>query len=420
MKIIHTSDWHLGQKFLYNGREAEHQMALDWLVDTIRSREVDGLIVAGDVFDIGNPPNYARRMYYRFLTQLIPTTCRHVLATGGNHDSPAMLEAPRDLLQALNIDVLGAITGALEDEAVEWRNEKGALEAVIAAVPFLRDRDLHFSVAGENGMERVDRLKNSIREHYRSLGRLIEERYAGAGVPLIATGHLYATGAQASGAQDNIYIGNKENIDARDFPEVFAYVALGHIHRPQAVGGLEHVRYSGSLIPLSFSETKDDKSVYLLEFEGAMLKKVEALELPTFRRLKTIQGPLEKVEEALKRFAGKQREGLAPWVEVIVETDRLIPQLDQRLHELTADKHLELLKIRLFRLYQAAQQEQLIPELGDLEELEVFKMKCQSYGSPPEEMDELVQTFLELREWMAGQEQGTGQAGTRLGEGEAP
>ena len=116
MKIIHTSDWHLGQKFLYNDREAEHQMALDWLLDTITQNEVDGLVVAGDIFDIGNPPNYARRMYYRFLTQLIHTSCRHVLITGGNHDSPAMLNAPRELLQALNIHVVGAATENLEDE----------------------------------------------------------------------------------------------------------------------------------------------------------------------------------------------------------------------------------------------------------------------------------------------------------------
>ncbi|MCB0556424.1 MAG: exonuclease SbcCD subunit D C-terminal domain-containing protein [Phaeodactylibacter sp.] len=400
MKIIHTSDWHLGQKFLYNDREAEHQMALDWLLDTITQNEVDGLVVAGDIFDIGNPPNYARRMYYRFLTQLIHTSCRHVLITGGNHDSPAMLNAPRELLQALNIHVVGAATENLEDELVEWRDESGKLEAIIAAAPFLRDRDLHFSVAGENGMERVERLKQGIRQHYEALGQLIQDIYPHIDWPVIATGHLYATGAQASGAQDNIYIGNKENIAADQFPTVFDYVALGHIHRPQAVGGMEHIRYSGSLIPLSFSETKDEKSVYLLHFEGKELKKVAPISLPAFRRLKTIQGPLEKVEEALKRFGKKEREGLPPWVEVIVETDRLIPQLDQRLHELTAEMYLELLKIRILRKYEAKKQEQALPELGDLEELEVFKMKCQRYGSPPEEMDELVETFLELRQWM--------------------
>ncbi|MCB9293867.1 MAG: exonuclease SbcCD subunit D C-terminal domain-containing protein [Lewinellaceae bacterium] len=400
MKIIHTSDWHLGQKFLYNGREEEHQLALDWLLGAIREQQPDGLIVAGDIFDIGNPPNYARRMYYRFLTQLMGTACRHVVITGGNHDSPSMLNAPRELLQALNIYVVGEASEDIRDEIVEWRDESGQLLAVVAAVPFLRDRDLHYSVSGEGGPGRVERIKEGLRRHYQEIGEIAEQQYGKAGVPLIATGHLYATGAEASDKQDNIYIGNKENIRARDFPKVFDYVALGHIHRPQEVGGLGHIRYSGSLLPLSFSETKDEKSIYLLEFEGRKLKGVESLPVPAFRRLKTIQGTLEEVEAALLRFGEKEREGLQPWVEVLVETGRMIPQLDKRLHELTADMDLELLKIRILNDYRALDAQAPAPELGELEELEVFKMRCQSFGSPPEELEELVETFLELRDWM--------------------
>ena len=375
-------------------------MALDWLLATIREQQADGLIVAGDVFDIGNPPNYARRMYYRFLTQLMGTSCRHVVITGGNHDSPSMLNAPRELLQALNIHVVGEASEELEDEVIEWKNEQGELMAVIAAVPFLRDRDLHFSVSGEGGMDRIQRIKEGLRRHYREIGELVGEKYKKAKVPFIATGHLYATGAEASEKQDNIYIGNKENIKAGDFPAVFDYVALGHIHRPQEVGGLSHVRYSGSLIPLSFSETRDEKSIYLLEFQGKQMKEAKSLAVPTFRRLKTIQGTLEEVEASLLRFGEKERGGLQPWVEALVETDRMIPQLDQRLHELTAEMDLELLKIRIINQYKALDAQAPAPELGELEELEVFKMRCQSYGSPPEEMEELVETFLELKEWM--------------------
>ncbi|MCB9265333.1 MAG: exonuclease SbcCD subunit D C-terminal domain-containing protein [Lewinellaceae bacterium] len=400
MKILHTSDWHLGQKFLYNGREEEHQMALDWLLATIRGREVEGIIVAGDIFDIGNPPNYARRMYYRFLTQLMGTSCRHVVIIGGNHDSPSMLNAPRELLQALNMHVIGEASEDLADEIIEWKNKDGKLMAVVAAVPFLRDRDLHFSVAGESGVGRVERIKEGLRRHYRETGKLVKEKYGKAKIPLIATGHLYATGAEASERQDNIYIGNKENIAAKDFPGVFDYVALGHIHRPQKIGGKHHIRYSGSLIPLSFSETKDEKSVFLLEFNGRQLEQVESIPVPTFRRLKTIQGTLEEVEASLRRFGEKERSGLRPWVEALVETDRIIPQLDQRLHELTSEMELELLKIRVLKQYQALDEQTATPELGELEELEVFKMKCRSFGSSPEEMDELVETFLELRGWM--------------------
>lgn len=414
MRIIHTSDWHLGQKLLYNDREEEHQMALDWLLECLKEQKADGLIVAGDIFDIGNPPNYARRMYYRFLTELINTSCRHVLFIGGNHDSPAMLNAPRDLLEAMNIHVIGAAGEQLEEEIVEWTNEKGAIEAVIAAVPFLRDRDLRNSVSGEGGLERLERVREGIKQHYQSIGELVEERYGQKPIPKIATGHLYAYGAEASAKQDNIYIGDKENIAASQFPAVFDYVALGHIHRPQTVGGIHHVRYSGSLIPLSFSETKDDKSVYLLEFKNQELQHCEPIGIPVFRRLKTIEGTLEEVEKSLIRFGKKKRAGLTPWVEVIVHTDRMIPQLDQHLRSLIeaeelVDKNgpkLEILKIKVNHQYQSISSQEPTRDLDELDAREVFKMKCESYGTAPDDMEELVRTFKELQDWMAENEDG--------------
>jgi len=106
MKILHTSDWHLGQKFLSKDRIDEHQSALDWLRQTIIEQEIDVLLVSGDIFDIGNPPSYARHLYYRFLTSLQGTYCRHVVITGGNHDSPSMLNAPKELLEILNVYVV--------------------------------------------------------------------------------------------------------------------------------------------------------------------------------------------------------------------------------------------------------------------------------------------------------------------------
>lgn len=405
MKIIHTSDWHLGQKLLYNDREEEHRLALDWLLDHIEQSKADGLIIAGDVFDIGNPPNYARRLYYRFLTRLQRTHCRHVLIIGGNHDSPAMLDAPKELLEALNIHVVGAASEKITDDIMEWKNEEGHLEAILAAVPFLRDRDLHYSVAGEGGMERMERIKAAIRAYYEKMATAIQQKYGEPFVPIIATGHLYAGGADAAPGQDNIYIGDRENIQAEQFPALFDYIALGHIHRPQMLGGNQHIRYSGSIIPLSFSETLDDKSIYLLTFEGKKLQQVEALPIPVFRRLKNIQGSLQEVEQSLLQFAQKEREGLTPWVDVLVQTDQLIPQLDQRLADLTADLPIQLLKIRLERHLALQESVLQIPDLEELQEMEVFKMKCTAYGSPPEEMQELEATFKELQTWMQESEE---------------
>jgi exonuclease SbcD len=214
----------------------------------------------------------------------------------------------------------------------------------------------------------------------------------------IVTGHLYATGAAASAKQDNIYIGDIENISASQFPAIFDYVALGHIHRPQIVGGLDKVRYSGSIIPLSFSETKDEKSVSLLSFVDGVLTTTQ-LPIPVFRRLKTIEGSLEEVEKRLLAFSSKEREGLSPWVEVMVETDKMIPQLDRHLRKLVEDREVEILKIKVRNQYLSLSAQELSPELDDLEVIDVFKMKCKSYGADPEEMDTLVATFIELQDW---------------------
>jgi len=400
MKILHTADWHLGQRFLFQERAEEHQMALDWLLEIISSHEVEVLIVAGDIFDINNPPNYARSQYYGFLTRLMKTSCRHVVIIGGNHDSPSMLHAPRPLLQALNIQVIGAVSENREDDLLLLKDDLGKSELLVAAIPFLRYRDLDVSVAGEGGHERVARIQAGLIRHYQQMGELAAA-YEKEGIPLIATGHLYATGALASDKQDNIYIGNIENINAEKFPKVFDYIALGHIHRPQTVGGLDHVRYAGSLIPLSFSETQDTKSVFLLETKGRKIKQVETVEIPVFRRLKTIAGPLQKVKEDLRRFADKEREGLRPWVELIVETDQVIPQLDQELKQFATEMELDILKIKLKRNYQPLDVQYLdTPDLSELDAIEVFKRKCESYGSAPEEMETLIQSFRELQDWM--------------------
>ncbi len=400
MRFLHTSDWHLGQKLLFKDREPEHQLALDWLRETILRYEVDALVVAGDIFDIGNPPNYARRLYYRFLTSLLGTCCKQVIITGGNHDSPAMLEAPRELLQALNVYVVGAAPESLEDELLVLRTDDGHLQAIVAAVPFLRDRDLRFAVAGETGADRVQRIREGIKRHYQQIAELAEA-FREKDIPVLATGHLYASGAQASDKQDNIYIGDKENLDLADLSDIFGYVALGHIHRPQLVGNTERVQYSGSLIPLSFSETKDEKGVLLVDFTGSRLQEVTFVAAPTFRRLKTIEGTIEEVKQRLRKFDEKGGRELPPWVELIIHTEQMIPQLDVELREFTSEMDLELLKIRLHRQYSPLDAQTVEEEdLNALDELDVFRKKCRSYGAAPEEEKELERTFRELAEWM--------------------
>jgi exonuclease SbcD len=405
MKILHTSDWHLGQKFLTKDRLEEHQLALDWMYELIQSEQVEVLLIAGDIFDVGAPPNYARKLYYQFLTRLLNTCCRHIVIVGGNHDSPSMLEAPKDLLEQLNMHVVGAVPEDFHSQIIELKDKKGKLEAVVAAVPFLRDRDLRKSTSAESGLERITVIKQSILKHYQSVGDLVKAKKEYEAVPRIVTGHLYASGANSSAKQDNIYIGDKENIKASQFPDCFDYVALGHIHRPQTIGGLNHVRYSGSIIPLSFSETKDDKSVYILEFKAGALQQVESKILPVFRRLKTIRGDYDTVQKQILAFAERHKKELPPWVEVLVESDQIIPNLSIELNQLVEDQSIELLKIRLLKKtgWQKAKEENQL-ELEDVEAIDVFRQKCASMGTLPDQMEELEASFRALLNWMEERE----------------
>lgn len=400
MKVLHTSDWHLGQNFMNNTREEEHQMALDWMIDLIREQAVDVFILAGDVFDIGNPPSYARRLYYDFLRKLIKTSCRHIIITGGNHDSPSMLNAPAELLKMFNIHVIGAATGDLKDEVLELKDESGKLEMVVAAVPFLRERDLRYSVAGESGAEQAKHLRRAIVDHYKALAKWVKP-YEKKKIPVLTTGHLYAAGASASAKQDNIYIGNMENIGASEFPAVFDYVALGHIHRPQNLGKQRHIRYSGSIIPLSFSEIKDQKSVVLLTFNEKEIADTAIIDIPVYRQLKSIQGDLKKIKERLRKLDQEFEGKLPSWVEVVVESDEVTPRLDMDIREFAKDMNLEILRVKILRNQkglEAGLEDHI--ELDDLDDLDVFKKKCETFGIPEKEMKEYVDSFLELKDWM--------------------
>ncbi len=401
MRFLHTSDWHLGQKFINQSRDAEHLAALDWLIQTIENERVDALVVAGDIFDVNNPPVSAEEIYYRFLTRLMGTCCRHVVIVGGNHDLPSRLNAPSGLLRALNVHVVGAATDDFSDEIVELREKNGQLAAVIAAVPFLRDRDLKISVAGENTAQRMEAIKLGIAEHFARAGEICLERRGQlpADVPFLVTGHLFATGASSSGEQRNIYIGNLENITAEKFPEVFDYVALGHIHRPQRIAKLDHIRYSGSLIPLNFSEIQDKKIVLILDFlPEKKHPAVREIQVPIFRKLLRLAGNLSEIEKKLAENAVAEND-LPGWVEVTVSSPGALPNLSQTLRD-TAKKHrLEILSVKLDRPANVLAEsfseeilEQLTPE-------DIFRKKIEKL--PEVEREELVETFRELQDWVA-------------------
>ena len=313
MKILHTSDWHLGKRLDMHDRLAEQKAALDWLIQTIIAEKVTVLVVAGDVFDTFTPPNEARKLYYHFLRDLLPTACRHVVIIGGNHDSPAMLNADKDILEMLAIYVVGGATEDKKDEILTLRNRDGAVELLVAAVPFLHERDLRQTSLQDTIETRFEAIQHGIKAHYDEIAALATPLKAEYNVPLLATGHLFARNASDNKEKGSrIYVGNLENIAAADFPEVFDYVALGHIHRAQRL--LPHIYYAGSLIPLSFSEITAPKVVYTIEFEPnktannvGFVPNIQTLTLPVFRQLITIKGDWATVG----RCSGRKRYAFA-------------------------------------------------------------------------------------------------------------
>ncbi|MEP9317093.1 exonuclease subunit SbcD [Pseudomonas sp. LABIM340] len=346
MRILHTSDWHLGQHFMGKSREAEHQAFCAWLVEQVREQAVDAVIIAGDVFDTGAPPSYAREQYNRFIVELRSTGARLVVL-GGNHDSVAMLEESRDLLACLDTQVIAAVGTDLDRQLLVLPQHDGQPGAILCAIPFIRPRDVLTSQAGQSAQDKQLALQQAIQMHYRELFERAEAQRAALGrhLPIIATGHLTTVGASASESVREIYVGTLEAFPTSAFPAA-DYIALGHIHRPQKVGGLEHIRYCGSPIALSFDEATQGKEVLLVDLDDGGLRSVTALPVPRFQPLKSVSGSLAELPAELARVA---REGSAEqpvWLEVMVHTDDYLTDIQLRVEQLCEELPVIVLRTR--------------------------------------------------------------------------
>ncbi|MBU6342584.1 MAG: exonuclease SbcCD subunit D C-terminal domain-containing protein [Bacteroidetes bacterium] len=402
MRILHTSDWHLGQKFIGQSRDLEHGMALDWLLEQINRLEIDVLVVAGDIFDVNNPPLSAETLYFQFLARLRDTPCRHIVLIGGNHDAPGKIDAPKYLMQALGIHVVGKAGENPAACCIPLYDQNGKPELIVAAVPFLRDRDFKTGASGEGMEARMQRIRDGIYLFYQEIAAAALDLQAqfDPKPALMTTGHLYAKGAQATAEQQNIYIGDLENISADAFPDCFEYVALGHIHRPQMVGKKNHIRYSGSLIPLSFSEIQDQKTVIFLEMEAEKgLTQLESVPVPVFRKLASVRGALPEVENQLAALDSFDAP-LSTWVEVEVQGEQVVADLSRHLRDFCKNFKLEILKIRRQGNTDNWENSHESAALEALSVEEVFLKRCEGMGLDSTVTKNLVQSFQELRNWM--------------------
>ena len=397
LRILHTSDWHLGRALYGRRRFAEFEAFLDWLVEALDAQGVDVLLLAGDVFDTINPSPRAQTLYYRFLGRVATSTaCGQVVVVAGNHDSPSLLNAPGEILKALDIHVVGSIGDNPADEVILLRHE-GRDRMIVAAVPYPRDRDLRESAAGESADDKEVKLARAIRSHYQEVGRLTEEMRDGlnAPVPVVALGHLFAAGGHTVDGDGvrGLYVGALGQVPADVFPPVFDYLALGHLHQPQLVGGDETRRYSGSPLPMNFSEAGRPKSVVLVDFENGKVQ-TRTLEVPLFQRLEQLRGDWETLETALK---GLIEEGASAWLEIEYTGREILGDLKDRLDDLTAETGLEILRIINTRLRaQALESRQAFESLEELDEDEVFRRCLAARQVPEDQALELTGAYGEI------------------------
>ncbi|MBO9482229.1 exonuclease subunit SbcD [Salinisphaera sp. G21_0] len=408
MRILHTSDWHLGQHFMGKSREAEHQAFLDWLIERVQEQRIDALIIAGDIFDTGTPPSYARGLYSRFIVSLQNTHCRQLIVIGGNHDSVATLNESKELLACLNTFVVGGVSQDSREQVLVLNNAQGSPGAVICAIPFVRPRDVLESQAGETGEDKQQALQQAIAAHYQTIYSEAE-KLAGERLPIIATGHLTTVGGQLSESVREIYIGTLAAFPVSAFPKAH-YIALGHLHRPQVVAKQEHIRYSGSPIPLSFDEAGSDKQVIIVDFRENELNKIESVIVPVFRPLISLKGSMDSIDQQLAALASERaneneqpQAELNPWLEIEITTETYLHDLQSRVEQMVLAREelssFELLRVRRKREKAAASLTVADQEsLAELNVEDVFQQRLKQEELTDEQLQQLTGAFQEILE----------------------
>lgn len=369
-------------------------MFLNFLLEVIEEHKVDLLVIAGDIFDTANPPSTAEELYYDFLKRIYDLGHCKILIVGGNHDSALRLDAPSKILAHLQICIVG-VYSSLNPEKAFFRYEKDGVELTVAAIPYLRDRDVRQAVQGESFEDMEKRTRAGIIQVYREMAQYCRKN-GNPEATCIATGHLTAVGGQLSGSERSIHIGNLGSINADQFPAEFDYVALGHLHHPQAVGDSDHIRYSGSPIPLSFSESAE-KELRLLEIQGKGRIEQKSIPIPLNRRLLRLSGSFDQILKDLEAIKIDEDE-LTPWVEVTLTDEIANASTNDQIRDNASAIGVEVLKVTVIQSTKDGVNASLQAPERNIREwapLEVFEKRLESYDGDIEPK-KLTDCFKEL------------------------
>jgi exonuclease SbcD len=427
IRIFHTADWHLGHHLHGVSRQLEHQRFLDWLLDELHSKQADALIVAGDIFDSANPSSAAQSQLYDFLVKTktrLPNL--DIVLVGGNHDSASRLDAPSPILNALGVTVVGGLSRG-DQGNIDWdrllvplTNAEGEVKAWCGAMPFLRNADLPATARdGEsvtNGMEPMrpgeqdnDPLISGMKTLYAELFTQLQQK-AGNAESLILTGHCYmVNGAVSELSERKILGGNQHALPVELFPDDIAYVALGHLHLAQRVGANNHIRYSGSPIPLSFDESDYPHQVIQVDVKAGQPVETVAVKIP--RSVQLLRIPNGKdfavLPEVVDQLQSLTLEDLPieqrPLLELRIRLEKPEPGLRQQIEEVIAKLPVRLLKIST--AYSGSEKSladlKIEERLEELHPLDVFQ-RCYQNKYDKEAPETMNALFNELFESLQG------------------
>ncbi|CAI8823959.1 exonuclease SbcCD subunit D C-terminal domain-containing protein [Pseudomonas donghuensis] len=393
MRLFHTSDWHLGQTLHGQERDFEHACFLEWLLGQLKLRQPDALLIAGDIFDTVNPPVKAQERLYDFIVQAHEQQPKlNIVMIAGNHDSGSRIELPAPLMRRLHTHALGRVQwldeGELDSERllIPLTNAKGKVAAWCLALPFLRPAEVTGAHLGD------DYLRGIAQVHEKLIAAALQRRKAGQA--LIAVSHAHMAGGSVSeDSERSLIIGNAEALPARLFAPQISYVALGHLHKPQKVNREERIRYSGSPIPLSFSEIGYQHQILEIELDGANLASVESRLVPRAVHLQRLgPAPLAEVLEQLAELPvidlldDPQRQ---PWLEIRVRLDEPLPDLRAQLEGALHGKAVRLVRIAAEYAGNGRSEDESgadLLELGQLTPHELFSRAWeQAYGNVVDE-----------------------------------